>query len=239
MDDINEIGRNILHMRTQEGGYKRVTDETITNMINDAYKAKQIKKMKKTKEPKAIKQLHSKTIKKYIKIITEKFNIIYFSKSHVKKEDRILMENDDRSSLSNLAMLANICKIPQTNPLYTKLRHTELPLVLLFNIDSTSFKVDVDLHDRDKGTYDEKSSRNHIVSTPNDRLPFNIRITILCNGIGKKKVIIAIKCDKKFINNQLIQKVENPVDKDIIIYLVSGEYGYEYFTEQVSTLGSN
>ena len=233
MDELDEIGRGILFMRTREGGFKRVTDDTIVEMINEAYKSKQIKKIKETGKEKEIKMLNRKTITKYKALIKEKFDITYFSKSMVKKKDRIDMENDIRSDLSNISLIANITNIPRYNPLHTKLKYNKLPLALLFNIDSTTFQVDVDLHRRDKGTYDKKDTRNHVVSSDNDRLPFNLRITALCNGIGQKRIIIAIKCDKKFINNQKIRKVENPYDKDVIIYLTSGDYSFQYFTEQV------
>lgn len=234
MDELEEIGREILFMRTTEGGKKRVTNNTIKEMINDVYKRKQIKKIQDTGKEKEIKMLNKKTINKYTAIIKEKFGIVYFNKSHAKKRDRIEMENDIRSDLSNISMIANITNIPQDNPLLTKLRYKKLPLALLFNIDSTTFQVDVDLQRRDLGTYDQKDTRNHVVSVEDDRLPYNIRITILCNGIGQKRVIIAIKCDKKYIGNKEIRKVENPYDEHVIIYLMSVDYSFQYFTQQVS-----
>ena len=69
MDELDEIGRRILFMRTREGGFKRVTDDTIVEMINEVYKRKQIEKIKETGKEKEIKMLNRKTITKYKNVI--------------------------------------------------------------------------------------------------------------------------------------------------------------------------
>jgi hypothetical protein len=229
--DVDAIREAIRQKRavTPNGGGKRVTTKSIKAMIQEFWKKKRGDEMREHDEVGDIVPLNTKTIDRYFKDVTK--GLQWYNKSRKKNIQRIVAETDIRNELSYIAMLNVITKLQSDSPLQP--HTTVLPPELLFNIDSKTYVVDPGNRNCVEGTWDDNGKTDVVIATNDREMPYTVRLTLLVNGAGRYRAILAFKFKNKNCKKSIV-KIPIPGQPNICIYCMNGPYSDEYFSEQVS-----